>query len=98
MSTTTYKRYWTIWGVLLLLTIVMLGVDQAPLPRALFVVIIVGAMLTKALLIAAYFMHLKFERVALVMGVLVGLLINAAILYGLIVPDAFRILEMGHGR
>ena len=89
-----YKQYWLIWGVLLVLTVVMLAIDQAPLPRALFVIVIVGAMLIKALLIAAYFMHLKFESVALAMGVLVGLLINATILYGLIIPDAFRIVGM----
>lgn len=96
MAAPSYRRYWTIWGVLLVLTLTMLVVDQVSLPRGLFVIIIVGAMLTKALLIAAYFMHLKFERVALAMSVLVGLLINATILYGLIVPDAVRIFGMEH--
>ena len=93
-GTSNLKLYWLIWGVLLALTLVMLLLDQAPLPRALFVVMIVGAMLLKAALIAAYFMHLRFERVALAASVLVGLVINATILYGLILPDALRILGM----
>ena len=53
-----------------------------------------GAMPVKATVIAAYFMHLRFERWALVLGIVLGLPINAAILYVLIVPDARRIFEM----
>jgi hypothetical protein len=39
-------------------------------------------------------MHLRFERWPLVLGILLGLPINGAILYILIVPDARRIFEM----
>jgi len=94
-ATTSLKTYWTTWGVLLVLTIVMLGLDQAPLPRLLFVAVMLVAMLTKAMLIAGVFMHLRAERVALVLMIVVGLFINGAILFGLIVPDAVRINEMG---
>lgn len=90
-----YKLYWTIWGILLTLTLIMLVLDQAPMPRVLFVLVMLAAMLTKASLIGIYFMHLRFERVAIAWMVCIGLLVNGAILYGLIVPDAFRILEMG---
>ena len=95
LATTSLKTYWTTWGVLLVLTIVMLGLDQAPLPRLLFVAVMLVAMLTKATLIAGVFMHLRAERVALVLMIVVGLFINGAILFGLIVPDAVRINEMG---
>jgi caa(3)-type oxidase subunit IV len=89
-----YKLYWTVWAVLLALTLVMLLVDQAPLPRLLFVVVMVIAMLVKASLIGVYYMHLRFEHMAIALMVVVGLLVNAAILYGLIVPDALQILQM----
>lgn len=88
------KTYWVTWGILLGLTLVMVGLDQAPMSRQLFVVVMLSAMLVKATLIAGTFMHLRVERVAFVLMVVVGLFVNSLILFGLIVPDAFRILEM----
>ena len=89
-----YKGYWKIWGMLLALTVVMLFLDEAPLPRLIFVVIMVAAMLTKTSLIAGYFMHLKQEHPFLQWTLLIGLLINGAFLFFLIIPDAFRIFAM----
>jgi cytochrome c oxidase subunit IV len=89
-----YRTYWIVWGALLALTVTMVVLDQAPLPRSTFVVLMLAAMLVKATVIAGYFMHLRFERWALVAAVVLGLPINAAILYVLIVPDARRILDM----
>lgn len=80
--------------MLLALTVTMVALDQAPLPHTTFVVLMLTAMLVKATVIAAYFMHLRFERWALVLAVVLGLPINAALLYVLIAPDAVRIFEM----
>lgn len=91
------KTYWQIWAMLLALTVVMLFLDQAPLPQTLFVVIMVAAMLTKASLIAAYFMHLKYEHRFLQASLVIGLLINGAFLFALVIPDALRIYGMLHG-
>lgn len=91
------KTYWGVWGVLLSLTLVMVVVDRVALPPLLFALVMVAAMLTKAGLIAAYFMHLRWERVVLAWMVLIGLLLNGTILYALMVPDAFRILAMQGG-
>jgi len=91
------KTYWQIWGMLLTLTVVMLFLDQAPLPYTLFVVIMVAAMLTKASLIAAYFMHLKYEHRFLQAALLVGLLINGTFMFALFIPDAVRIYHMLNG-
>ena len=88
------RTYGIVWGALLALTLTMVVLDQAALPRPAFVPLMLGAMLVKATLIAAYFMHLRFERWPLVLGIVLGLPINAAILYVLIVPDALRIFEM----
>jgi len=89
-----YRTYWTTWGVLLVLTMVMIVLDQAGLPRSTFLVLVLLAMGMKACLIAAYFMHLRFERPFLVLAVVIGLPLNAAILFTLIAPDALRIARM----
>jgi cytochrome c oxidase subunit 4 len=89
-----YRTYWIAWGALLALTLTMVVLDRAPLPHDAFVALMLSAMLVKATIIAAYFMHLRFERWSLVLAIILGLPINAAILYILIVPDARRIFEM----
>jgi caa(3)-type oxidase subunit IV len=91
------KTYWQIWGMLLALTTVMLFLDQVSMPRALFVTVMVAAMLTKASLIAAFFMHLKYEHPFLRASFVVGLMINGAFLFALIIPDALRIYHMVNG-
>jgi cytochrome c oxidase subunit IV len=72
----------------------MVALDQAQLPDRAYLMVMLAAMLAKATVIAAVFMHLRSERWGLVLGVALGLPINAAILYVLIVPDALRILQM----
>ena len=86
--------YWVTWGILLALTVVMLVVDSAPLPKVVFLVVVLAAMLTKAAFIGANFMHLRFERWSLALMVVVGLLFTAAFLFLLIAPDALRIRAM----
>ena len=88
------RVYWITWSVLLVFTVVMLWADTASLPRMAFVVFMLAAMLTKASIIGANFMHLKSERLPLIVTVAVGLRVTATILYVLIVPDAARIHEM----
>ena len=88
------RGYWITWSVLLVFTVVMLWADTASLPRMAFVVFVLAAMLTKASIIGANFMHLKAERLPLITTVVVGLLVTGTILYVLIVPDAVRIHEM----
>ncbi len=99
-----YRIYWQIWLILLVVTLVMIFIDrpaatalQGEAPGAshvLLVIVLLLAMLLKAFLIGSYFMHLRFERTFLWMSVLVGMLINGAILFGLIVPDGLRIHGM----
>lgn len=92
------RRYWMTWAVLLSFTIVMVLADRASMPRLAFVVFMLVAMLTKASIIAANFMHLRLERASLVVTVVVGLLVTGAILFVLIAPDAARIHTMVSGR
>ena len=86
--------YWRIWFVLLVLTLVMVFIDQSPLTRNLLVLVLVVVMLVKVSLIAGYFMHLRFEKWNLILVVLVGLLITGLLLFALIAPDGMRILDL----
>ena len=88
------RVYWVTWLVLLGFTLLMLWADTASIPRMAFVVFMIAAMLTKATIIGANFMHLRSERTALVLTVVVGLLVTGAILFVLIAPDAVRIHDM----
>jgi len=88
------RTYWITWSVLLVFTVVMLWADSASLPRQAFVVFMLIAMLTKASIIAANFMHLKAERIPLILTVVIGLLGMGTLLWVLIAPDAARIHEM----
>ena len=93
-SKVSSSPYWRIWFVLLVLTLVMVFIDQSPLTRSVLVLVLVGVMLAKVSLIAGYFMHLRFEKLNLILVVLVGLLITGAILFALIAPDGMRILDL----
>ena len=93
-KSTGTKVYWATWSVLLTFTLVMVWLDGVSIPRLAFVVVMLAAMLAKASLIASNFMHLRFERVSLVLMVIVGLLVTGTLLYVLIVPDAVRIHGM----
>ncbi len=88
--------YWRIWFVLLVLTLVMVFIDQSPLTRGVLILVLVGVMLVKVSLIAGYFMHLRFEKLNLILVVLVGLLITGLLLFVLIAPDGMRILDLSY--
>ena len=88
------KTYWITWAALLVFTVVMLSADSGSIPQTAFVVFMLAAMLTKASIIGANFMHLRTERLPLVVTVVVGLLVTGTILFVLIAPDALRIHHM----
>ena len=90
----TYRTYWVIWGVLLAFTLAMIAVEGANLPRILTLVVLTGAMFAKATLITAWFMHLKYERTALILVVVLGTLITVTFLAGLLAVDGAYMLEL----
>ncbi|MFQ5927418.1 MAG: cytochrome C oxidase subunit IV family protein, partial [Terriglobia bacterium] len=76
------------------LTLMMVGTGYVSLPKVLIVLLLVLAMLVKASLIGAHFMHLRFEKLSLVLTVAVGILATATILFLLISFDGIRILRL----
>ncbi len=91
-GTVPYRTYWRIWGILLVLTLVMIGTEAVDLPRTAGLVLLIAAMLTKATLIGGWFMHLRFERASLVWPLVASTIITAAFLYFLLIPDALGVL------
>ena len=58
----TARTYLAIYGWLIGLTLLEIGVVLAGWPRGAIVTILIATALAKALLIALYFMHLRFDR------------------------------------
>ena len=89
-----YKFYWGTWATLLVFTLLMLGTSLVTLPKAVLIGLLLVAMLVKASLIGAHFMHLRFEKLSLGVMVAAGILATAAILFGVIAFDGLRILRL----
>lgn len=91
----SYKTYWYTWGVLLILTMVMLFIGSAGFGKGWIVLLLLAAMLAKATLILGNFMHLRFEKVALILTVVIGIVFTALALFFGIAPDGVRSLYLG---
>jgi len=62
-----HPNYAAVWVGLAVLTAVEVGVAFLSLPRQVIVISLLGLAAWKALLVALYFMHLRFEPARLVM-------------------------------
>ena len=58
----TYGKYLAIWVWLIVLLAAGTFFSYLPLPKSSIILMILGVSLTKALLVALFYMHLKFER------------------------------------
>ena len=91
MSTKTNDHaepnYWMVWLALAVLTAIELYVARVPNAKTFVIVSLCALALAKAALVALYFMHLKFEKYALILIVLSPLVLSAIMYVGL-VPDA----------
>jgi cytochrome c oxidase subunit IV len=54
-------RYLMVWGVLAVLMLAKVGIAFLGLPKTLAVIVLITLACWKALLVALYYMHLKFE-------------------------------------
>jgi len=89
MSAAEHKEpnYMGVFWALLVLTLAEVGVFYLRLPRLIMVVCLVMMALAKAGLVAAYFMHLRFEKRTLAIIVISPLALSALMIIGL-TPDA----------
>jgi cytochrome c oxidase subunit 4 len=56
-----HPNYWAVWAGLAALTMVELGIAFLPWSKRLLILLLVGLAVWKALLVALYFMHLRYE-------------------------------------
>jgi cytochrome c oxidase subunit IV len=89
-----YRIYWFTWLLLLILTLVMISVGYAAVPKILIVLFLLLAMFLKIGLIGGYFMHLRYEKPTLIVTVAGGILLTAAVLFFLLIPDGLRVLHL----
>ena len=85
----TIKLFAIILGALLVLTLVEVLLAYFHVPLILMLTILMGLSIIKAALIMAYFMHLKFERMSLVLS-LVPILVICICLLFIFFPDSYR--------
>ena len=90
-----YGTLWKTWGLLLVITGIMVFIDVMGLPRILLLVVLIGAMLTKAFFISSQFMDLKHEKLVVGISVAFSILFFGALLFSLMVPDGIAILHGG---
>lgn len=83
------KLFISVWFWLLLLTGIEVFLGYIQIPIHLMLTILIGLSIIKAALIVAYFMHLRFERLSLVLT-LVPMLVICICLLMVFFPDSFR--------
>src|SRR4030095_421205 len=83
------KLFTSIWVWLVGLTLVEIFLAYKPMPIHFMLTILMGLSIIKAALIVAYFMHLKFERLSLILTVVPVLVICICLLF-VFFPDSFR--------
>src|SRR5688572_26765667 len=74
---------------LLALTVVEVFLAYIHVPLTLMLTILIGLSLIKAAMIIAYFMHLRFERLSLVLTLIPTLVVCICLLF-IVFPDSFR--------
>lgn len=83
------KLFTSIWIWLVVLTLIEIGLAYKPMSTVLMLTILLGLSIIKAALIVAYFMHLKFERLSLILTI-VPMLVVCILLLFVFFPDSFR--------
>ena len=82
----SYKTYIWTWFWLLVLSLLALGLGYAPINERLKALLLVCTTLAKILVIAAIFMHLRYERLNLVLLTFAPLVL-AIIMFAFTFPE-----------
>jgi len=85
----SYRLFMMIWLWLLALTGFEVFLGYIQLNIVLMLVILMGASIIKAALIIAYFMHLRFERLNLILTIVPAVVVCICLLL-IFFPDSFR--------
>ncbi len=86
-ETHTSPNYMAIFVWLFVLTVVEIGVIYTPFQKLVIAILLISLAVSKASLVAMYFMHLRFERRTLGLIAVTPLLIGALLVF-LLIPDS----------
>jgi len=86
----SYRLFMMIWVWLLVLTGFEVFLGYIRLSVVLMLVILMGASIIKAALIVAYFMHLRFERLNLILTIVPAVVVCICLMLLVFFPDSFR--------
>lgn len=89
------KPMYLVWMWLLIITIVEVLMAYFHVPVHIMLISLLGMSFVKASMIVAWFMHLKFERVSLVLT-LIPAAVMCMILMNVVWPDSIRLHMLGH--
>ena len=92
-----YRLYWITWVFLLAVTMIMLGMEYVSWPQWILLTVLLLGMMLKASVITGYFMHLRFEKPALIIIVAASILVVATVLFVLLAIDALRVHQLSTG-
>src|SRR6059058_688787 len=92
----TNRLFISVWVWLLALTGFEVFLGYIHLPVTYMLVILMGASIIKAALIVAYFMHMRFERLNLILTIVPALVIAICLLL-VFFPDSFRSKNLRYG-
>ena len=87
-------QYLVVWVALLVSTAVEVWLAYQSLTPTSMVALLLGLSILKAVLIMAWFMHLKFET-RILRWLIFGILAAWLSMLTLLLPDAFRIVHLG---
>ncbi len=93
MENVTTRTYSVVWLWLIVLTAVEVFLGYIHVPLTIMLVSVIGLSIIKAVLIMAYFMHLKFERLGLILTIVPAMVI-CILLFLLFFPDGFRAFSL----
>ncbi|HWB96440.1 MAG TPA: cytochrome C oxidase subunit IV family protein [Bryobacteraceae bacterium] len=93
-SAVTTRTFINVWVALLALTGVEIFLTYEQVPVLIMLTALVGLSVIKAVLIIAYFMHLKFERFSLFLSLFPILIMCIILMLVLFLPDSMRLEQM----
>ncbi len=82
-----------VWLWLIVLTAIEVFLGYIHVPLAMMLVSVIGLSIVKAVLIMVYFMHLKFERLSLILTIVPAMVVCIS-LFLLFFPDGFRAFSL----
>ena len=83
-----------VWGWLVAMTIVEVVLAYFQVPILIMLVVLIALSALKSVLIVAYFMHMKFERISLFLT-LIPAAIACILLFNVFFPDSVRVRSEG---